>query len=520
MKESEVRDDMALGEAHAARGEWGEAVARFEDVLARRPGDPEVLLQLSYVESLGGHYRRARAHALEAGARIPREPRVAAELLARLRTFNEGERLLDFVERLGPPARMPIPLLLACAAQLSNLNRQHEALTLLDESRRADPGYPPTLLARGQVSMYMGRFDDARADLEACRMKAPEIAKTYWLLANLREARADDNNVAAIERELRQPGRSAPDAVLLAFALHRELDALGEHGRAWTALDAGCRLKRRQLAYEPRQTQSLFAALRAWQPPAQTLSRGAPQVPIFIVGMHRSGTTLLEQMLHGSHVEGLGELYDFTSQMRYATDHHCRGVIDRTIVERVGDVDFTQVGEGYLESVRWRLGSKPFFSDKLPSNFLNLGFICEALPSARILHLCRNPLEVCFSNLREPFSDANPYSYVQEELAHFHQEYTCLMEHWHTIFPGRVLNVDYHDLVSRPRTSLLAVADFCGIPFDEEMLAVADRTRPVSTASAVTVRAAVKAVKVPKWTPYEAQLRPLIDALGNGGRRA
>ena len=519
MSGDSVQALMAQGEAHAARGEWAAAIASFESVLATRSGDPAALLQLSYVESLRGRYRRAREYALQACGRVPRQPRAATELVARLRTFNEGERLLHFVDALGPPAAVPIPLLLACAAQLSNLNRQQEAAALIEEAARADPRYPPTLLARAQVSMYMGRFDAARADLEACRAKAPEIARTYWLWSNIRKAGQGDNNVDAIERQLRRNGRTPADAVLLAFALHRELDDLGDHPRAWQALETGCGLKRSQLAYEPRQTDSLFEALRAWRPPkgATASPSPLPALPIFIVGMHRSGTTLLEQMLHGLHVEGLGELYDFTSQMRHATDHHCRGVIDHAIVERAATTDLAQVGQGYLQGVRWRLGTKPFFSDKLPSNFLNLGFICAALPSARILHLRRDPIEVCFSNLREPFSDANPYSYVQEELAHFHHQYTGLMAHWHAMFPGRILDLDYRDLVSRPREVLRSVTGFCGMQFEEEMLDVAGRTRAVSTASAVAVRGAVTSAAVPKWKPYEAQLAPLIRALAAEG---
>src|SRR5690606_17488328 len=183
--------------------------------------------------------------------------------------------------------------------------------------------------------------------------------------------------------------------------------------------------------------------------------------PIFIVGMHRSGTTLLEQLLDASpQVRGAGELYDFTSAMRFAADHHCRGVIDTTIVERAQGVELAAVGRHYLESVAWRLGDEPFFVEKLPSNFLTIGFICRALPQARILHMVRAPMETCFSHLRELFSDANPHSYDQEELAEYFLLYRRLMTHWHAAFPGRILDVSYASLAMDPEKEMRRVADF------------------------------------------------------------
>jgi hypothetical protein len=232
--------------------------------------------------------------------------------------------------------------------------------------------------------------------------------------------------------------------------------------------------------------------------------------------MHRSGTTLLEQLLDGhGDVKGVGELYDFTSQMRYATDHHCRGVIDATVVERAGSVDFEAVGRGYLEKMEWRLGGERHFTDKLPSNFLNVGFICRALPQAKILHMVRDPVETCFSNLRELFSDANPYSYDQIELADYYKQYRRLMAHWHQACPGRILDVDYAELTRDPETVMRRVAAFCGLEYEAGMLDIAARKRGVATASAVQVRQGIVARESPKWAPYETYLQPLIQALRN-----
>lgn len=504
-------------EVHASRKEWAQAIASFERILASSPEDPNVLVQLSYVESLAGHYRAARAFALRAHQARPRDPAVIRELVARLRTFNAADALHECIDGLKPFNRVPIPLLLACAAQYSYLNEQERALALLDEAYRGDPDYPATLLARGQVLMYLGRFDESEIDVLRCLKRAPELAQAWWLLSRLRKQTAASNHVAQIQLQSHRSGRKPGEIALLADALHKELDDLGDHAGAWAALEQACRAKRATLDYRAEDSRELVSALielpTVPQVPLQQGNENS-RIPVFIVGMHRSGTTLLEQLLDGhSDVHGVGELYDFTSQMRHATDHHCRGVIDATIVERARGIDFASIGTGYLQGMEWRLGEERFFTDKLPSNFLNLGFICRALPQAKVLHMVRDPVETCFSNLRELFSDANPYSYDQLELADYYKQYRRLMAHWHAALPGRILDVDYAALTRDPEAVLREVAVFCGLEFQPAMLQLQERKRGVATASAVQVRERVVAREQPKWAPYEEYLQPLIRSL-------
>ena len=504
-------------ELHASRKEWDQARESFRALAAERPGDAGVLLQLSYVESLSGHYRAARDYTLAADRLHPREQEALHELLARLRTFNAIPELHACIERLKPLDRVPIKVLLGAAAQCSYLNEQDRALVLLDEARRADPNFPPTLIARSQVLMYLGRFDEAEAEVTRGLQLGPDIPHGWSVLSKLRKQTPARNHVARLRQQLQRPGRPPALTAMLEEALHKELDDLGDHAQAWQALERMCRAKRSTLDYSAASTRQLMDALASL--PTDVESRAdagavAGPTPIFIVGMHRSGTTLLEQLLDGhSDVRGVGELYDFTCQMRFATDHHCRGVIDATIVERARGVDFAAVGAGYLDGMAWRLGKERFFTDKLPSNFLNIGFICRALPQAKILHMVRDPIETCFSNLRELFSDANPYTYDQLELADFHAQYRRLMAHWHQAYPGRILDVDYAALTRNTESVLRDVSAFCGFAFEPEMLALQNRTRGVATASTVQVRNEVVVRDQPKWKPYEAWLQPLIRAL-------
>jgi len=509
---------VARAESRAADGDIAGAIALLEQALSQVPQEPYLLVQLSYMHSLAGRYRSAHQYALRASATGTRHPGVLSELLPRLRTFNEGPALLECVARMLPASQMPIPLLLGTAAQLTYLNLPERAIALLDEARGADPDYPPTLIARTQVLTYLGRFHEAEADVARALKRAPEIAQGWWLQSALRKQTRNAHHVDAIRAQLARPGRSQPENALLNFALHKELDDLGDHAAAWVALAAACQCKRAVLRYDMRETDALFSSLVDFQHAASASVHDpvadVTATPIFIVGMHRSGTTLLEQLLAGSEdVHGVGELYDFTSAMRQATDYHCRGVVDRTLVDKARGADLAQAGQRYLQTTSWRLGAQRFFTDKLPSNFLNIGFIARALPQARILHMVRDPVETCFSNLRELFSEANPYSYDQQELAHFHRHYRRLMRHWHASHPGRILDVDYARLVREPEAVLREVCTFCGLDFTPAMLELSERKRGVVTASAVQVRGGIQSRQTPKWAPYAAQLQPLIQAL-------
>jgi tetratricopeptide (TPR) repeat protein len=515
---SRIAQLSATAQEHAVARDFDRASACFVQALELRPGDPELLLQLSYMQSLAGRYRQAREHALEAALAPGTSAQVVKELLTRLRTFNEIPSMLGCIDRLLPMSRIPIPMLVTIAAQLTYAGLPDRAIAFLDEARRGDPEYPPTLLSRAHVLMFLGRLGEAGEDLARVLRRAPQLAQGYWLQSQVRVQSRDDNHVGRIVEQLQAPQRSAQDQALLGFALHKELDDLGRHDEAWEALRQACVVKRASLRHDPAQAARMFEGLHRFAPRSGRASGAAAldgAVPVFVLGMHRSGTTLLEQLLDGhADVRGLGELYDFTSAMRFATDHHCAGVMDSRIPELAPDADFDEVGRRYLQGIAWRLGGERFFVDKLPSNFLNLGFICEALPQARILHMVRDPMETCFSNLRELFSEANAYSYDQLELADYHNHYRRLMAHWHARYPGRILDVDYARLTREPEAETRRACEFLGIGFDPGMLQLQSRTRGIVTASAVQVRQRISVQETPKWRAYEPFLQPLRQRLG------
>lgn len=501
------------------RKDWSSAATALRQLVEIAPQPARVWIELSYVESFLGRYRAA-GQAITTATRLPQHSRdELTDLIARLRTFNDAPSLRNIALGLiGSPAP-DAGLLVGCAVQLSNLNDHQLALECAERAVAVDASGIAARMIRGQMLAQHGEIDRAASDFHWCVARVPGLASVWWALARLSRQTREHNHVASLRRLLGVRGLSLADSAYAAFALHKELDDLGEVEGAWQALDRACKAKRATLNYTAEESRALVDALIAPGPRQPALSAaGAPKTPIFIVGMHRSGTTLLEQLLDAHpQVLGVGELYDFTSAMRHATDHHCQGVIDQTIVERARGIDFSEVGRHYLDGMAWRLGRESHFTDKLPSNFLNVGFICEALPEAKILHMVRDPVETCFSNLRELFSSANAYSYDQAELADYYLQYRRLMAHWHASFPGRILDVDYARLTADPAAVMREVAAFCGLEYVEGMSDTRSSTRAVATASAVQVREGVVHRERPKWAPYERHLQPLITALRQGG---
>ncbi|MES2859535.1 MAG: sulfotransferase [Pseudomonadota bacterium] len=502
------------------RKDWPVAAAGLRELVTIAPHLARAWIDLSYVESFQGHYRAAAEAARRAKHASQRTRSDTSDLLARLRTFNDGCGVRELSQALLRAPERNAELLSACALQLSNINDHALSMECARAAVMADANGIAARLVRGQVLAQHGDVDGAASDFHWCLARATGLASAWWGLSRLSRQTSKSNHVPSLRRLLASPALSPADVAYAAFALHKELDDLGDHAGACAALGQACTAKRSTLRYTREDSRKLVDALIALpvDVAAHRATGASAKTPIFIVGMHRSGTTLLEQLLDAHpQVHGVGELYDFTSALRYATDHHCQGVIDPVIVERSRGLDFAEVGQRYLDGMAWRLGRESHFTDKLPSNFLNAGYICQALPQAKLLHMVRDPVETCFSNLRELFSSANPYSYDQLELADYFIQYRRLMAHWRASYPGRILDVDYARLTADPAGTMREVATFCGLDYVPGMSDTRSSTRAVATASAVQVREGVIRRERPKWAPYARHLQPLIHALRQGG---
>jgi hypothetical protein len=242
--------------------------------------------------------------------------------------------------------------------------------------------------------------------------------------------------------------------------------------------------------------------------------------PIFIVGMPRSGTTLLDRIL-GNHSEiaSPGELPDFPNQLRWTADMYGAdpgtGIVEARLLDRLrGGFDYRLLGQRYLQQSRWRAGGKSFYIDKLPANFILAGIIHRALPGARILAMRRDPMDVCYSNWKAYFGDSYAYSYGIETLAAHYIQYRKVVSHWQSVMPDAVMDVDYAALVDDPEAVTANVLGFCGLPYEAGCVDITRNRQPVSTLSSPQVREKIHRRALGEWRRYEKQLEPLRIAIG------
>jgi tetratricopeptide (TPR) repeat protein len=503
-------------------GDLAAARVLSDEILASHPQNAIALIQRSRLESAEDHYRAAREFTLAAyRAGVTRKIDYLL-LLRRLRIFNLIAELRDLTSNLPPEMATDEEVAVLVARLYGSMNDPRSAHDFATRAAVDNPGSADLQAAIGLSLINLGRFEEAELHLRECLRLDPAHAPALWQMSRLpRRESTDQNRVDDLRRAMAQVDTPRATA-LIAFALHRELDALADYRRAAEALALACSSMRKTVSYDVMEDERLFSALKKMSTDAgQAAGFEAPFTPVFIVGMHRSGTTLLEQMLAGhDDVRSGGELYDFTSQLRFAADHHCSTELDLPIVEASGAYDYAAIGRGYAEAVEWRRQGKRFLTDKLPSNFLNIGFILQALPNAKILHMSRDPMETCFSNLREPFSDSTcRYSYDQDELAAYYRQYFSLMQHWRQRFPGRIHDVTYTALATSPAAELRRAASYLGIEYQPSMLETDSQTRSVNTASAVQVRQKPSLPLRPKWQEYREFLTPLEWRLSDVGQR-
>jgi len=503
-------------ETYARQGQWAAALAQYDNVLARDPGHAMAMLRASRMALSLGRYRDGLDYTLRALARRPGSDEAVLTLVRALRMYNEPVALLECVEHSRWRERRSATWLTDLAMMVSTIGANDLAMEMLDLAIIREPNNPQTRYFRGVVQMFFGDMEASERELELCIAKAPGFTQAHWVLSRLRKQTEDANHVERMRALIPKVPRGSESDSYLAFALHNELHDLGRFADSWQALQQGCRCKRQLTPHDRTDARRMYDGLMALADEQFVQPVAQPEVtfvPVFIVGMHRSGSTLLEQLLGGHPmVADGGETYSFTTQMRYAADYRNKGVVDAELVRRAAKVDYGLVGRRFDEATAWRAKGMPYLTEKLPSNFLNLGFIAKALPQARMLHMVRDPLDTCFSNLRTMFSDVNTFSYDQQELAEWYGQYRQLMAHWHKVMPGRILDVHYDALVEDPEGVMRGVLEFCGLPWDAAATTLAG-AGAVATASSPQMRGGIIKNRKAAWSPYEKQLQPLIEGL-------
>ena len=393
-----------------------------------------------------------------------------------------------------------------------------EAVRHYDEALEVEPDHSGAMCGKGNALRTVGDQEGAVAAYRQSIGARPLYAEAYWSLANLKTFRFEEREVQAM-LEMLDDDRVEPEGrVQLNNALGLEFEARGEYGKAFEFFDHACMLRREQEFYdrvenEERTDLAIEAFSREFLD--GNAGNGCPDpAPIFIVGLPRSGSTLLEQILSShSLVDGTHELADLGRIVRskpVLVDPPARYP---TSIASLDALEFRQMGVDYIERSRRHRGGAPLFTDKNPNNFVHVGLLHLILPNAKVINARRHPLDSCFGSYKQLFAAGQPFTYDLVELGEYYLQYRRLMDHWHEVLPGKVLDVQYEDVVVDLEGQVRRILGHCGLEFEESCLRFHETERSVKSASSEQVRRPIYSSSVNLWRRYEEHLGPLIETL-------
>ena len=545
---------VALENLYRMTGDSKNAAAAAEQLVTLKRLPPEVVQAGSHFSEgdFGAAEKLVREHLLKDANDIE-----ALRLLARIErqrdALDEAERLIESVLTLAPDyraahgeyaeiligrqkhlqAREHMQMLLQLepdnvdyrslyATACAGLG-DHQSAIALYRALLAKDAPPHSHLLLGHSLRALGRQTEAIDSYGAALKARPDFGDAYWSLANLKTYRFSDAEIARMQGAL--AARDETDRLHLHFALGKALEDRGRYEESWTHYERGNALRRASSRYRPE-----FAEINTQRQVevctrqffAERAGVGAPDpAPIFIVGLPRSGSTLVEQIL-ASHslVDGTQELHDVSRTVQGLQGPRSDPNEPRYpgALRGLDLANFRALGERYLADTRAFRTRKPaarFFIDKMPNNYRHIGLIHLMLPNAKIIDVRREPMACCFGNFKQLFAGGQDFSYDLDSIARYYRTYLQLMSHWDAVLPGRVLRVFHEDVVEDLEISVRRLLDFCGLPFEHACLEFHKTARGVGTASSEQVRQPINRDGLHQWRRYRRWLNPLEEALGD-----
>jgi tetratricopeptide (TPR) repeat protein len=465
--------------------------------------DPELLL--AAVLERAPDYRTAR--------------REYAEVLLGLHKYPEAHRELERLIKEDPDNRLFKTLY---ATSCVGLGEHERAIEFYRELLRDGPEDADLHLSIAHAQKTLGLRQEAIESYRKAAACRPTFGDAYWSLANLKTYRFTDQELSQLRAAESAPSSGVVDRYHLCFALGKALEDQSDYAQSFRYYEIGNALKRSESKYRPeiienntRQQIEVFTPAFI----ARHAGSGAPRPdPIFIVGLPRSGSTLLEQILAShSQVEGTQELANvqqIVGRLR-GRDPDLNNPLYPRILTRLTTEDFRKLGEQYLAETQVYRSGNPFYIDKMPNNFRHLGLIHLMLPNARIIDARREPMACCFSNLKQLFANAQEFTYSVDDIARYYRTYLELMRHWDRVLPGRVLRVQHEDVVDDLEGNVRRLLDFCGLAFEPQCIDFHKTERSVRSASSEQVRQPIYRDGLDQWRHFEPWLDPLKSALGD-----
>jgi hypothetical protein len=494
-----------------ANGDPG-AAHRFGTTLIARNKDAKSHFLLGMAEADARRVRAGIEHLARAVALDPRGEYRAqlSKLYILVRQDGEAAATLREAEQALPDDALSRDTMGCVYARLGD---HTAALVHFTEAVRREPRNIEYRYNQAATFNFLGRTEDADAALEALIALAPGNARAHHLLASLRQQTLAHNHIARLNKT-RVRARDGRDRLLLGYALSKELEDVGQPSEALDALRAANAEHRATLPYAFARDAAVFDAVESAWPLPEAASDAPADAPIFVVGMPRTGTTLVDRIL-SSHptVESAGELQAFPLAVKKAAGTRTRTVMDAETIAAAAKADMGAIGRDFLERARHHRRDPGLrFTDKFPGNFLYAGFIARALPAARIVCLRRNPMDTVLSNFRNLFAVSSryyDYSYDLLDIAAYYVRFDRLIAQWREALPGRLIELAYEDLVADQEGETRRLLAHCGLPWSDDCLSFHTSEAPVSTPSAAQVRRPIYRDSVARWKRHEAVLEPV-----------
>ena len=479
--------------------------------------------------------------------------RMLAEIASRIGRYGDAENLLTRCLELAPgfkaarhnyavvlhrnnkpvAALAQLDLLLAAeprspsfrnlrAVVLARLGEYEEAIRLYEQLLQEYPQHAKVWLSHGHALKTAGRQDDSIGAYRRSIELEPRLGEAYWSLANLKTFRFTPADVAAMRTQLDRDDLTVEDRFHFNFSLGKAAEDAQQYAESFEHYAEANRLRKEVVPYDSSAiTENVRRARALFTPDFFAARQGqgcAAPDPIFIVGLPRSGSTLVEQILSShSAIEGTMELPDVIGIVKELSGRTRRSEVSKypeALASLAAD-ELRGLGERYLEQTRvQRRTGAPFFIDKLPNNWAHVGLIQLMLPNARIIDTRRHPLSCCFSNFKQHFARGQNFTYALDDLGRYYADYVALMAHFDAVLPGRIHRVIYERMVEDTEHEVRRLLDYCGLPFEDACLRFYENDRAVRTASSEQVRQPIFRDAVDQWRNYEAWLQPLRTALG------
>jgi tetratricopeptide (TPR) repeat protein len=510
-------------------GRIGDSEAMCRRILKQDPVNIDAICLLSDVAQKYGRTKEANAllsRAVEVAPDFAYARLKLAHVLHERLALDSALEQLDHLKRLDIAGAWSLNRLVLTGHIFTRMGRNEQAIANYEAALAHNPDSVGLLMSLGHARKTLGDLSGAVAAYRAVVAAAPGHGDAWWSLANLKTFRFSAADIDTMREQALSDAISRDDFFHTSFALGKALEDAGEFEQAFVWYQRGNAVRRRLVRYSAKRNRDDIEAIISFftKPRLQSfdVAGASDPAPIFVVGLPRAGSTLIEQILAShSFVEGTQELPDLMSiAIRLSGRKH----LDEAsaypgILADMSPAALRQLGEEYLERTRVHRSGAPYFIDKLPNNFMHVGLLHLILPNAKVIDARRNPMDCCFSCYKQLFAKGQNFTYSLKEIGAYYHDYLYLMEHWDRVLPGKVLRVLNEDVISDPEGQIRRLLAYCRLPFEASCLSFYENQRPVRTPSADQVRRPVNAKGVGRWRAFEAQLMPLAEALEDAGQR-